>query len=92
MRRSIAFIALILVAAPAAAEEMTLRVVYADLDLSNEYEVAALKARIADAADEACAPAKDWVLSTASVAVCKTTLTRKALAEVEARRAEAAQP
>jgi UrcA family protein len=92
MRLSIALIALGLVAAPASAEEMTLRVAYDDLDLTSEYELAALKSRIADAAAAACAPAKEWVLSTNTVATCKTTLTRKALAEVEVRRAETAQP
>lgn len=92
MRLTISLFALALVAAPASAEEVTMRVPYGDIDLSSEYELAALKDRIVDAAEEACAPAKEWVLSSGSASDCKAKLTRKAMAEVEARRAETAQP
>ena len=79
---SLALATLTLAAVPAQAEEVTMRVAYDDLDLSTKTGKAELNARLSDAADEACAPAKDWVLSTGVGADCKSTLMRKARIEV----------
>lgn len=70
------------IAAPAQAEEVTMRVAFDDLDLTTKTGKAELNARLSDAAEEACAPAQDWVRSGSVASDCKATLLRKARTEV----------
>lgn len=74
-------VATLAIAVPAQAEEVTMRVAFDDLDLSTKSGKAELNARLSDAADEACAPAADWLRS-AGASDCKSTLLRKARSEV----------
>jgi UrcA family protein len=91
MRLSIALLALGLVAAPISAEEVTLRVSYDDAELATDAGYAALIARVAEAADDACGT--DVVLSVSPTPRCKVTLVRKVRAELDSRReALTAQP
>lgn len=86
---SFAALALALGASPAlAGETVTLRVAVGDLDLADEDDLAKLKARIAEAASEACEVADEWTISDGTAAACESTLKRKALAELESRIAE----
>jgi UrcA family protein len=81
---SIALATLAVAAVPAQAEEVTMRVSFDDLDLTTKSGKAELNARLSDAADEACAPAVDWVRSGSVSSDCKSTMLRKARGEVAA--------
>jgi UrcA family protein len=93
MRLSIALIALGLIAAPASAEEVTLRVTYDDTELTTDIGYAVVAARIETAADAACAVSDEWMLSYSTAPNCKATLTKMAMSELDSRReALVAQP
>jgi UrcA family protein len=81
---SLALATVAIAAVPAQAEEVTMRVAFDDLDLTTKVGKAELNARLSDAADEACAPAADWLRSGSVSADCKSTLLRKARTEVAA--------
>ncbi len=88
---ALAIAPLALAAVPAQADEISLRVAYSAADLTTADGLTQLKDRVAAAADEACAPAREWVLS-GTVSDCTATLMRKALDEIERLRAEAGAP
>jgi UrcA family protein len=77
-------LATLAIAAPAQAEEVTMKVSFEDLDLTTKSGKAELNARLLDAAEEACIASEDWVRSGAVAADCKSTLLRKARTEVAA--------
>jgi len=87
--RSLACLALATVATPAVADEITIRVPYADIDLAGDAGFETLNARIADAAHAACTASEDAVFSINRVADCKSRLVRKARGQIDALRIEA---
>ncbi len=75
------------VSAPAAADEVTIRVSYADLNIADDADVAVLKQRIHEAADKACSRAETSSLhNLRSINDCVAEGTAKALAQLNARR------
>jgi len=85
--RSLACLALVTVATPALADEITIRVPYADIDLASDGGFETLNARIADAADAACTASEgDIAFSINRVADCKGMLVRKARGQIDALR------
>ncbi len=84
--RSLASLALATIATPALADEITIRVPYADIDLASDEGFEVLRTRIADAAEAACTAAEDADFSPNRVSDCQSMMMRKARGQIDALR------
>ena len=86
-----AAVCLTAVATPALADEVTVRVDYADLDLSNPHDVSSLKRRIVARTEAACRKgAGSALFSAKSFTDCRNDGVSKAFRQLEQRRTLAA--
>lgn len=75
--------ALGLATSPVAAREVTVRVTYADLDLSKPADLAKLKDRLAVRIRDACTPSQGWFSRTADAdRACQSEAMQAAMAKV----------